>query len=79
MQVEECTHPHIKYPLSLETQLCHQAEYYLHLLHREKESGADYAGVHVEGSQEVMEWIDLKELLRFKKISQLCCSVDSLR
>ena len=37
-QVEECIHPYVKHPLSVEEKLCQEAEYYLHLLLRERDS-----------------------------------------
>ena len=40
-QIAESAHPYEEHPLSLEEKLCHEAEYYLHVLLKQREEERD--------------------------------------
>ena len=91
-QVVECVYPYRK-PHPPAVQLCHEAEYLLLRLlkqrteegegneeGREKEGGGEEGGVEEQedGQEEVMK-IRLEVLLQFEKIRQLCSSAEEIR
>ena len=75
-QVTECVHPH-QQPLPPEQRLCHEAEYYLLQLLRQRLQGEEEE--EEEGGEGECVKIRLEKLLQFDKIRLLCSSVEEIR